>query len=130
MVENTYLNTFQTLGGLGLLLGTFGLAVVMIRSVLERRGELALLQAVGFNRSSISWLVLAENGFLLLFGIAIGTVTALLAVLPHLLSGMARATLGRALSDAAADSRGGTCRRTGSSGRQPASPLTPALRGQ
>ena len=61
----------------------------MVRNVLERRAELALLQAVGFNKSSISWLVLAENAFVLLFGILIGTVTALLAVLPHLLSGMA-----------------------------------------
>ena len=89
VVENTYLNTFATLGGLGLLLGTFGLAVVMIRNVLERRAELALLQAVGFSKPSISWLVLAENAFVLVFGILIGTVTALLAVLPHLLSGLA-----------------------------------------
>ena len=89
IVENTYLSTFQTLGGLGLLLGTLGLAVVMVRSVLERRSELALLQAVGFGSSSISWLVLAENGFLLVFGTVIGALTALLAVLPHLLSGMA-----------------------------------------
>jgi ABC-type antimicrobial peptide transport system permease subunit len=72
-----------------LLLGTLGLAVVMVRNVLERRGELALLQAVGFGRSSISWLVLAENGFLLVFGMLIGAVAALLAVAPHLLSGQA-----------------------------------------
>jgi ABC-type antimicrobial peptide transport system permease subunit len=89
VVENTYLSTFQSLGGLGLLLGTLGLAVVMVRNVLERRGELALLQAVGFGRGSISWLVLAENGFLLVFGVIIGAATALLAVLPHLISGQA-----------------------------------------
>jgi putative ABC transport system permease protein len=47
-VQNTYLSTFQTLGGLGLLLGTFGLATVMLRNVLERQSELALLRAVGF----------------------------------------------------------------------------------
>ena len=39
-VENTYLSTFQSLGGLGLLLGTIGLAAVMFRNVLERRREL------------------------------------------------------------------------------------------
>ncbi len=89
IVENTYLSTFQTLGGLGLLLGTLGLAVVMVRNVIERRRELALLQAVGFSRRSISWLVLAENSFLLVFGVLIGTVTALLAVAPHLLGGSA-----------------------------------------
>jgi ABC-type antimicrobial peptide transport system permease subunit len=89
VVENTYLSTFQTLGGLGLLLGTLGLAVVMVRNVLERRAELALLQAVGFGRSSIAWLVLAENGFLLVFGVIIGAAAALLAVAPHLMSGQA-----------------------------------------
>ena len=130
VVENTYLSTFQTLGGLGLLLGTFGLAVVMVRSVLERRGELALLQAVGFNRSSISWLVLAENGFLLLFGIAIGTVAALLAVLPHLLSGMAQppwATLSATLLLILGVGLVAGAAAVAASLR---SPLTPALRGQ
>jgi hypothetical protein len=36
-VENTYLSTFQTLGGLGLLIGTVGLGAVLVRNVLERR---------------------------------------------------------------------------------------------
>jgi len=84
VVENTYLSTFQTLGGLGLLLGTLGLAVVMARNVLERRSELALLQAVGFSPRSIARLVFAENALLLLFGLAAGAGTALLAVAPHL----------------------------------------------
>jgi hypothetical protein len=44
-VENTYLSTFQALGGLGLLLGTIGLATVLLRNLLERRRELALLRA-------------------------------------------------------------------------------------
>ncbi len=89
VVENTYLSTFRTLGGLGLLLGTLGLAVVMVRSVLERRGELALLEALGFARGSISRLILAENSFLLVFGVASGTAAALIAVAPHLASGEA-----------------------------------------
>ncbi|MCB1021788.1 MAG: ABC transporter permease, partial [Acidobacteria bacterium] len=89
VVENTYLSTFQTLGGLGLLLGTFGLAVVMVRNVLERRSELALLQAVGFGRPAISRLVLAENAFVLVFGVMIGAGAAVLGSLPQLLSGLA-----------------------------------------
>ena len=51
-VQNTYLSTFQSLGALGLLLGTIGLAVVQLRSVLERRGELALMRAGGFRSRS------------------------------------------------------------------------------
>jgi len=83
-VENTYLSTFQALGGLGLLLGTFGLAAVLLRNVLERRRELALLRAVGFESGHFSILVLAENLFLLVFGLGTGTVSALIAIAPAL----------------------------------------------
>ena len=85
-VQNTYLDTFQVLGGLGLLLGSAGLGVVVLRNVLERRGELALLQAVGFRPRSVRWLVLSEHGGLLLIGLAVGMVSALAAVLPALLA--------------------------------------------
>jgi len=87
VVQNTYLATFQSLGGLGLLLGTFGLAAVELRSVLERRGELALLRATGFRRRALAWLVMLENGLLLGSGLASGVLAAVVAVLPHLLSG-------------------------------------------
>jgi hypothetical protein len=83
-VENTYLFTFQMLGGLGLVLGAAGLAIVLLRGVWERRAELALLQALGFRRSELAWLVLVENAFLLILGLAAGTASALLAVAPHL----------------------------------------------
>jgi hypothetical protein len=53
-VQNTFLDTFQVLGGLGLLLGSAGLGVVVLRNVLERRGELALLAAVGLRRAPCS----------------------------------------------------------------------------
>jgi ABC-type lipoprotein release transport system permease subunit len=86
-VENTYLLTFQALGGLGLMLGALGLAIVLVRTVWERRGELALLRALGFRRTALEWLVLAENSFLLVLGLAVGTIAALLAVAPPLLSG-------------------------------------------
>lgn len=85
-VQNTYLSTFQALGGLGLLLGTIGLATVMLRNVLERRSELALLRAVGFRDSGLAWLVLCENALLLAWGLACGTISALLAMLPHLMT--------------------------------------------
>ena len=85
-VQNTFLSTFRTLGGLGLLLGTVGLAIVLLRNVIERRGELAALRAFGFRRSSLTWMVLIENGLLLVAGLAIGTVAALVTAAPHLLS--------------------------------------------
>ncbi len=88
-VENTYLATFQALGGLGLLLGAAGLAIVLMRGVWERRGELALLRALGFRKGALAWLVLAENVFLLLAGLAVGALAALVAVAPHLAGGSA-----------------------------------------
>jgi ABC-type lipoprotein release transport system permease subunit len=81
-VENTYLSTFRALGGLGLLLGTVGLAAVLLRNVLERRRELALLRAVGYRPRHLFTMVLAENVFLLLMGLATGAVCAALATAP------------------------------------------------
>ncbi len=83
-VENTYLSTFQTLGGLGLLLGTVGLGIVLLRNAAERSGELATLRACGFRRSTLGLMMLAENGFLLLVGSLVGSLAALIAVAPHL----------------------------------------------
>ena len=81
-VENTYLSTFQALGGLGLILGTIGLGAVLLRNALERRKELALLRAVGYKPSHFRLMVLAENGLLLMCGLLTGTVCALLAIAP------------------------------------------------
>ncbi len=85
-VQNTYLNTFQVLGGLGLLLGSVGLGVVVSRNVFERRGELAVLQAMGFQAPQLRRFVLIEHGALLLLGLGCGLVAALLTVLPALLT--------------------------------------------
>ena len=89
-VQNTYLRTFQTLGGLGLVLGTVGLTVVLLRNVVERRGELALMRALGFSHAAIGWMVLAENTLLAVVGLAAGAIPALVAIAPHLLAGPTR----------------------------------------
>lgn len=83
-VEHAYLSTFQALGALGLLLGTFGLGAVLLRNVLERRRELALLRAVGFTASEVAQVIVLENVLLLAFGLTVGAVCALLAVAPTL----------------------------------------------
>lgn len=129
-VQNTYLSTFQSLGGLGLLLGTVGLAVVQLRHVVQRRGELALLRAAGFRRRTLGWLVTLENAVLLASGLAIGVVAAVAAVLPHFaahraevpwltLLAMVALVLGAGLAAGAIAVRAAV-----------SAPLLPALRGQ
>jgi ABC-type antimicrobial peptide transport system permease subunit len=81
-VENTYLSTFQTLGGLGLVLGTLGLIAVIARNVFERRRELALLGASGYSGRDLQIVVAAEHLLLVGAGLAIGTVAAVVAIAP------------------------------------------------
>ena len=85
-VKHTYMSVFQVIGGLGLMLGTAGLAIVLVRNTIERKKELAILRAFGFKRSILSIIMLIENTFLILVGLFIGTISALLSVTPHLLS--------------------------------------------
>ena len=84
-VEYTYLSTFQMLGGLGLVLGTLGLGAILLRNVLERRRELALLRALGYTQSDFLTMVVAENVLLLVGGLIIGTFCALVAIAPMFL---------------------------------------------
>lgn len=86
-VQNTYLTTFQLLGGFGLLLGVLGLSVVLLRNVWERRSELALLRALGYRLGTLNRLVFVENALLLLLGLGAGVVAALIAVAPHVAGG-------------------------------------------
>ena len=79
-VENTYISTFQSLGGLGVLLGTFGLALIFFRNIIERRGELATLRAFGFRRQLLSRMLFLESCFLLAVGMLIGIVAGLVAI--------------------------------------------------
>ncbi|RKU11790.1 hypothetical protein C6503_18230 [Candidatus Poribacteria bacterium] len=80
-VENTYISTFQSLGGLGVLLGTFGLALILFRNIIERRGELATLRAFGFRRQLLSRMLFLESCFLLAVGMLIGIVAGVVAIL-------------------------------------------------
>lgn len=90
-VQNTYLRAFQSLGLLGLLLGAIGLAVVQLRSAMERRGELALMRAIGFDRSRVGMIVFVESLVLLLGGLLVGMLAAAVAVAPAVARGEVQA---------------------------------------
>ncbi len=83
-VENTYLSIFMVLGGLGLVLGCAGLGLIVVRNLLEREGELAMLRAVGFSRRVLLKMVCWEHISLLGAGLLAGLICALIAVTPTL----------------------------------------------
>ena len=85
-VENTYLSIFQLLGGLGVILGSVGLGLVVLRNMLDRRGELAMLRAVGFDKTALNRMVFYEHCGLMFFGLVCGVVAALVAAGPALRS--------------------------------------------
>jgi putative ABC transport system permease protein len=96
-VENTYLAIFLVLGGLGVALGSAALGLVLVLNVLDRRGELAMMQAVGFPKPSLSRMLLLEHGVLLLAGLFCGLAPALWAVFPSIVSQGGRFPYGKIL---------------------------------
>ncbi len=85
-VENTYLSVFMLLGGLGMIIGTIGLGIVLLRNLTDRKHEIALYQAIGFKQRYILKLILVENLFILLSGTGIGVVAAFAGILPSFFS--------------------------------------------
>lgn len=128
-VQNTYLSTFQSLGGLGLLLGTFGLAIVQLRNVLGRRGELALMRAEGFRSTRLIRLVLVENAVLLGGGLVVGLIAAAVALIPHWAPQEARVPWATLLALLATIALAGMAAAWFSTRRALEAPIVPALRG-
>ena len=81
-MENSYLDMFLVLGGLGALLGVTGLAILLLRNVEARWAELALLHALGLSRQRLVRYLLAEQMGLLALGLLAGAVPALLLLVP------------------------------------------------
>ncbi|MGE0020407.1 MAG: ABC transporter permease [Draconibacterium sp.] len=85
-ITNTYLSIFMALGALGLILGTIGLAVILARSLLERKREIAVMLATGFDTKPIFRIIAFEYFILLVAGVLTGLIAAVTAVLPAFLS--------------------------------------------
>jgi len=85
-VENTYLSVFMALSGLGFLIGTIGLGIVLLRNIFERKQELALLISLGYSRRQVFQIVFTENVSLLIAGFSIGVLAAFAGIIPSLVS--------------------------------------------
>jgi ABC-type antimicrobial peptide transport system permease subunit len=83
-VQNTYIGIFTVLGALGVLLGTVGLGIMIARHVLERQGELGLMQAIGFHPQQLRRMIFQEHAWLLGLGVLLGSLCAVVAVWPSL----------------------------------------------
>jgi len=63
--------------GLGLIVGIAALGVITTRSVVERRQQIGVLRALGFQRGMVQFSFLLESSFISLLGITIGIVLGL-----------------------------------------------------
>ncbi len=83
-VENTYIAIFNVLGGLGIILGSVGVGIVTARNLVERKAEFETLRMLGISKIRRSKIVKNEVKSMVAWGLGIGLVSALIAVIPVL----------------------------------------------
>jgi putative ABC transport system permease protein len=71
-LQTGFLLVFQGFMGLGLIVGIAALGVIASRAVVERRQQIGMLRAIGYQRSMVALSFLFESGFIALSGILLG----------------------------------------------------------
>jgi hypothetical protein len=71
-INRGFLDMFQGFLALGLLVGIAALGVISFRAVVERRQQIGMLRAIGYQRSMVQLSFLLESGFIALSGIVLG----------------------------------------------------------
>jgi len=81
-IQNMFLNLMIAFMALGLIVGIAALGVIAARSVVERRQQVGMLRAIGFQQSMIQFTFLLESSFVaflgILLGVGLGVATAIL----------------------------------------------------
>ena len=77
-VELGFFKLMQSYMTIGLVVGIFGLAVVMVRAARERRHQVGMLRTIGFSADVVRHAFLVEAAFIALQGIATGVGLGLL----------------------------------------------------
>lgn len=93
-VENTYIAIFNVLGGLGIILGSVGVGIVTARNLVERKREFETLKVLGISKGLRATIVKREVRAMVIWGLGIGLVSALIAVVPVLGGTVGMADLG------------------------------------
>jgi putative ABC transport system permease protein len=76
-INNGFIYLIQGFMGLGLIVGVAAIGVVSFRSVVERRQQIGVLRAIGFQREMVSLSFLIESAFVVGVGAIAGTVLGL-----------------------------------------------------
>ena len=72
--QNTFMRMFQGFMALGLLTGIAALGVIAFRSVVERRQQIGMLRAIGYQTGTVAMTFVLESGFIAVMGILSGVV--------------------------------------------------------
>ncbi|MCX8173063.1 MAG: FtsX-like permease family protein [Thermoplasmata archaeon] len=73
-IASNIMNLMQVFLGLGLIVGIAGISIVTLREVTERKREIGMLRALGFQKKMVMFSFLVEISFVALFGILLGVV--------------------------------------------------------
>jgi len=77
-VTRGILQLFQGFMALGLLVGIAALGVISSRTVVERRQQVGMLRAIGYQARMVAFSFLLESSFIALTGILIGAIAGLI----------------------------------------------------
>jgi putative ABC transport system permease protein len=77
-VNRTFNYLIQGFIGLGLVVGVAALGVVSARNVVERRQEIGVMRAIGFEQGRVQLGFLIESSMIAVAGIAVGTILGLI----------------------------------------------------
>ena len=84
--SDTFLNLFVGLGAVALLVGTIGIANVMVIAVIERRNEIGLRRALGATKFHIASQFLTESLLLSIIGGLTGIIVGILVTAIYAIS--------------------------------------------
>ena len=72
--DQAFTRMFQAFMALGLFVGIAALGVIAFRSVVERRQQIGMLRAIGYQSGTVALTFVLESGFIALMGILSGVV--------------------------------------------------------
>jgi ABC-type antimicrobial peptide transport system permease subunit len=72
------------LGGLGVIIGIFGLGIVLLKTTYERKREIAVYQAIGIPNRTLKKLLVYEYLAILFMGSFAGIISAIYGLIPIL----------------------------------------------